>query len=93
MQQKLNKIPKIKYAFEYKTILLSILIFILGFGALSAIIGLVFTQIGLVASTITLITGIFITFLAVIIGGVLGAIGGVIGLSVREKESLMVEVD
>jgi hypothetical protein len=29
----------------------------------------------------------------VIVGGVLGAIGGVIGLSVREKESIMVEVD
>ncbi len=69
------------------------LIFILGFGALSAIIGLVFTQIGVVAGTITLITGMFITFISVIIGGVFGAIGGVIGLSVREKESIRVEVD
>ena len=67
------------------------LIFILGFGALSAIIGLIFTQIGAVAGTITLITGLFITFVTVIIGGLFGAIGGVIGLSVREKESVRIE--
>ncbi len=63
------------------------LIFILGFGALAAIIGLIFTQIGAVVGTITLISGLFITFVTVIIGGFFGAIGGVIGLSVREKES------
>jgi hypothetical protein len=68
------------------------LIFILGFGALSAIIGLVFTQIGAVAGTITLITGMFITLISVFLGGILGAIGGVIGVSIREKESVHVEV-
>lgn len=67
------------------------IIFILGFGALSAILGLIFTQIGAVAGTITLITGLFITFVTVIVGGLFGAIGGVIGLSVREKESVRIE--
>lgn len=69
------------------------IIFILGFGAISAIIGLIFTEIGLIAGTISLITGLFITLISVIIGGVLGAIGGVIGLSVKEKGSVRVEVD
>jgi hypothetical protein len=69
------------------------LIFILGFSALSAIIGLIFTQIGAVFGTITLITGMFITIISVLIGGVLGAIGGVIGVSIREKESIQVKVN
>lgn len=67
-------------------------VFIIGFSALSAIIGLVFQQIGIIAGTITIITGLFITLLAVIIGGVLGAIGGVIGFATREK-GYEVEID
>jgi hypothetical protein len=68
------------------------LIFILGFGALSAIIGIIFTQIGQAAGTITLITGLFITIISVLVGGVLGAIGGVIGFSVKEKGSVHVDI-
>lgn len=62
------------------------LLFIFGFGALSAIIGLIFTQVGLVAGTITVIAGVFITVLAIFIGTVLGAIGGILGISLRSDE-------
>ncbi len=62
------------------------LLFIFGFGAISAIIGLIFTKIGLVAGTITIILGLFITVLTVFIGAVLGAIGGIIGISLRPDE-------
>lgn len=63
------------------------LLFILGFGAISAVIGLIFTKIGLVAGTITIILGIFITILSVFIGAILGAIGGVIGIYLKQNES------
>ncbi len=60
-------------------------LFIAGFGALSAIIGLVFAKIGILAETMTLIAGVFITVVVVFIGAVLGAIGGVIGAEIREN--------
>jgi len=63
------------------------LLFIFGFGALSAVIGLIFTQVGLVTETITIIVGVFITVLTVFIGAVLGAIGGVIGSALRSDET------
>lgn len=66
-------------------IIISIL-FILGFGALSAIIGLIFTQVGLVAGTITVILGLFIAVITIFIGTVLGAIGGIIGIALRPDE-------
>lgn len=61
------------------------LLFILGFGVISAVVGLIFTNIGILAGTITLIVGLFVTFLSVLVGGVLGAIGGVIGVSLKQK--------
>lgn len=62
------------------------LIFILGFGALSAVVGLIFAKVGLVAGTITTILGLFITVLTVFVGAVLGAIGGLIGVTLRSDE-------
>jgi hypothetical protein len=67
------------------------LLFIFGFGALSAIIGLIFSQVGVVAGTITIIVGVFITVLSVFIGAVLGAIGGVIGILLRPEETRRAE--
>lgn len=62
------------------------LLFMLGFGAISAVIGLVFTKVGLVAGTITVILGLFITVITVFLGAVLGAVGGLIGISLRTDE-------
>lgn len=44
------------------------IIFIAGFGALSAIIGLIFTKIGILAGTATLIVGIFVTAVIILVG-------------------------
>jgi len=60
-------------------------LFIAGFGALSAIIGLVFAKVGVVAGAITVIAGVFFTVLAIFIGGVLGLVGGFVGAEIREN--------
>jgi hypothetical protein len=61
-------------------------LFLLGFGTISAIIGVIFTNAGAAAGTISVFLGAFITLLAVIVSGVLGAIGGVVGVSIRENQ-------
>ena len=62
------------------------LLFLLGFGAISAIIGLIFIKIGIIAGAITLIVGLVITVLSIFLGAVLGAIGGFIGVVVKQNE-------
>lgn len=69
------------------------ILFIAGFGALSAIIGLIFAKVGLVAGAMTLIAGLFITVVSIFLGGVLGAVGGVLGAEIRENGSKKVEVE
>lgn len=61
------------------------ILFIAGFGALSAIIGLIFAKIGILAGAMTLIAGVFITVVVMFVGAVLGAVGGVIGAEIREN--------
>lgn len=61
------------------------ILFIAGFGALSAIIGLIFAKVGLVAGAMTIIAGVFITVVAMLVGGVLAAVGGIIGAEIREN--------
>lgn len=68
------------------------ILFIAGFGALSAIIGLIFAKIGLVAGAMTMIAGLFITVVSIFLGGVLGAVGGIIGAEIRENGGKKVEV-
>jgi hypothetical protein len=68
------------------------ILFIAGFGALSAIIGLIFAKVGLVAGAMTLIAGLFITFVSIFLGGVLGALGGIIGAEIRENGGKKLEV-
>ncbi|MDI6644021.1 MAG: DUF5518 domain-containing protein [Methanobacteriaceae archaeon] len=63
------------------------LLSLIGFGALSAIIGLILTEIGIVIGTIGIIIAVFITVLAVLICGVLGAVGGAIGESTKKSEN------
>ena len=46
------------------------LLFILGFGALSAVIGLIFAKVGLVAGTITIILGLGLILFIKMSGGV-----------------------
>ncbi len=62
------------------------LLFILGFGAISTIIGLIFPKIGVIAGAITIILGLVITILSVFISTILGAIGGVMGAIVKQNE-------
>lgn len=62
------------------------LLFILGFGAISAIIGLISAYIGLIAGTITLILGVVITVFSIIVSAILGCIGGVIGVILKKTE-------
>jgi hypothetical protein len=69
------------------------ILFIAGFGALSAIIGLIFAKIGLVAGAMTLIAGLFISLVAMFLGGVLGAVGGFLGAEIRENGREKVEVE
>ncbi|MBI4813360.1 MAG: DUF5518 domain-containing protein [Methanobacterium sp.] len=69
------------------------ILFIAGFGALSAIIGLIFAKVGLVAGAMTLIAGLFITVISIFLGGVLGAVGGLIGAEIRENGSKKVKVE
>jgi hypothetical protein len=69
------------------------ILFIAGFGALSAIIGLIFAKIGIVAGTITLIVGVFLTVLSILVGGVLGAVGGFIGAEIKENGRKEVEME
>jgi hypothetical protein len=61
------------------------ILFIAGFGALSAIIGLIFAKVGLLAGAMTVIAGVFITVVAMFLGGVLGAVGGFVGAEIREN--------
>jgi Family of unknown function (DUF5518) len=58
------------------------LLFILGFGDISAITGLISTKIGLI-DHITLITGYIIFQLSVFISFVLGLVGGVVGVATK----------
>ncbi|MGC9517330.1 MAG: DUF5518 domain-containing protein [Methanomicrobiales archaeon] len=58
----------------------------IGFGAISAIIGLILTEVGIVMGTISAIISVVITIMAVLICGVLGAVGGAIGESVKKNE-------
>ncbi|BDZ67426.1 DUF5518 domain-containing protein [Methanobacterium ferruginis] len=69
------------------------ILFIAGFGALSAIIGLIFAKVGIVAGTITLIVGVFLTVLSILVGGVLGAVGGFIGAEIKENGRKEVEME
>ena len=59
------------------------LLFILGFGDISAIIGLISTKIGAIAGN-ALITGYIIIQLSIVISLVLGLLGGAIGVIVKE---------
>lgn len=68
------------------------ILFIAGFGALSAIIGLIFAKVGIVAGAITVIAGAFITVVAMFLGGVLGAVGGVIGFEIRENGREQIDI-
>ncbi|MBM4241638.1 MAG: hypothetical protein FJ150_08275 [Euryarchaeota archaeon] len=61
------------------------ILFIIGFGAIGAIIGIFLETLGLAITTISIIIGIFVGIVSMLICGVLGAIGGVIGASVRER--------
>lgn len=69
------------------------ILFMAGFGALSAIIGLIFAKVGMVAGAMTLIAGLFITVVSIFLGGVLGVIGGFIGAEIRENGRKNVEVE
>lgn len=59
------------------------LLFILGFGNISAVMGLLSSKIGTLASN-TLITGFILIELSMLMSFVLGGIGGVIGVIVKE---------
>ena len=59
------------------------LLFILGFGTINAIIGLISAKIGVIAGN-TLIKGYIIIELSLVMSFVLGLVGGVIGVIVKE---------
>jgi Family of unknown function (DUF5518) len=59
------------------------LLFILGFGDISAITGLILTNIGVLTGHITLITGYIIFQFSVIISFFLGLVGGIMGVAVK----------
>ena len=59
------------------------LLFILGFGDVSAITGVISTKIGVLTDHITLITGYFIFQFSVFISFVLGLIAGIVGVAVK----------
>ena len=58
------------------------LLFILGFGDINAITGLISTKIGII-NHITLITGYIIFQFSVIISFILGLVGGVVGVAAK----------
>ena len=59
------------------------LLFILGFGDISAIIGLISTKIGVLIDHNTLITGYIIIQFSVFISFVFGLVGGIVGVAVK----------
>ena len=59
------------------------LLFILGFGDISAITGVISTKIGVLTDHITLITGYLIFQFSVFISFVLGLVGGIVGVAVK----------